>query len=238
MSCYTQSDRMKTNLKKNSLKVVKMKKQGLIKPKKRMTRECVTCGDKFFTKPSRGTKNRFCSRPCFREFLSKRFDCWIANPETIKLPQNFDEFLTKTELPCLIKDCEWKGENLSGHVNMKHGITADEFKELAGFNKTTGLVVPELSKRISKWIKQGIEDGDITPQTFTADTRPEQPRREPLRPEGKEHWKKAMALTEASFTPKQKQCLECESSFLVGFRKHSQKYCSVKCRSNYYRRNK
>lgn len=100
-------------------------------------------------KVKRCTPQKFCSRTCMRAWLSSRFDRHVANPEGIALPQCFDEFLSRDELPCIIDDCDWRGHNLSSHANFAHGITADELKEMAGFNKSTGLVSSAMSQELS-----------------------------------------------------------------------------------------
>lgn len=48
-------------------------------------------------------KSKVCGSRCYRLFMAGRFDRWIVNPQTISLPQNYDEFLVKKELPCLIE---------------------------------------------------------------------------------------------------------------------------------------
>lgn len=95
-------------------------------------------------------KNRkFCSMACRREFFAERFDRWVASPEAIPLPQNYDEFLTLEELPCLVPGCDWIGQHLGMHVNHAHGITAAEFKELAGFNRHSALVTPSVHETLA-----------------------------------------------------------------------------------------
>ena len=72
--------------------------------------------------------------------MAKRFDRWIANPQTLALPQAYDEFLTGEELPCLVEGCNWRGQWLSLHMNYTHGVPADEFKRAAGFNLKSGII--------------------------------------------------------------------------------------------------
>lgn len=103
------------------------------------------CGKVFYVKPSevkRGKKT--CSRHCYRLWLAGRFDRAIAAPATFKEMQGFDEYLTQDNLPCLIEGCTWEGDNLGLHMNQTHGISADDFKRMAGFNLSTGLISPRL----------------------------------------------------------------------------------------------
>ncbi len=81
---------------------------------------------------------------------------FIANPETVSLPQNFDEFLDRAELPCLIEGCGWSGKHLTIHVNAAHGIRAADFKRATGFNVGSGLVGSELARPLSERARQGV----------------------------------------------------------------------------------
>lgn len=104
--------------------------------------QCLVCGKAMQVTPSRAKYT--CSKDCEREYRRRRFDRWIANPETIALPQNYDEFLSKDQLPCLVEGCTWVGAQLSTHMNFAHGVTATEFKQMAGFNRTQAVVTPAL----------------------------------------------------------------------------------------------
>lgn len=101
-------------------------------------RQCPNCKQDFYHPPAKAKK--YCSNSCRREYFAGRFDRWVASPEGIALPQNFDEFLTQQELPCLVEGCGWVGNNLSVHMNAAHGVPAHEFKRAAGFNMGTGVV--------------------------------------------------------------------------------------------------
>jgi hypothetical protein len=130
---------------------------------KRMETVCMNCGAKMTLLPSaahgymrttgyhagRISKTKFCRKLCWRQWQAARFDRHVANPETLALPQDYDEFLTKDELPCLVGGCEWTGKNLSIHMNHAHGITKDEFKALGGFNVTTGVVSASCYERLA-----------------------------------------------------------------------------------------
>lgn len=105
------------------------------------TRPCLHCGKPIYLKPSdikRGKKT--CNRAHYRAYMAGRFDRAIAAPVTFKDMQGYDEFLTQEKLPCLVEGCNWAGDNLGLHMNQAHGITAEDFKRMAGFNLSTGLV--------------------------------------------------------------------------------------------------
>lgn len=135
----------------------------------------------------------YCSDFCRRKFFVERFDRFIASPETIALPQNFDEFLTRDELPCLFDGCEWVGTGLSHHVNFHHGVTPDDFRKMVGFNKTTALMGVSARESRSAIMKRLIDDGVITPCRFDVTMCERVPH--DMRLEGREHWKKAVALS-------------------------------------------
>lgn len=147
---------------------------------------CPQCGE------DTATGRKYCSNLCRRRYFAERFDRFVANPEQIALPQNFDEFLLQSSLPCLFDGCEWSGPNLAVHVNFAHGISADDFKELVGFNKTTGLVCPELSRELSAKAKRLIAEGVLVSDPSHLESADRS--RKGLRLEGKEHWQKSMAL--------------------------------------------
>lgn len=149
---------------------------------------CPQCGEET-------PKNRkYCNNLCRRKYFADRFDRFVANPEQIALPQNFDEFLLQSELPCLFEGCEWCGTNLSLHVNMVHGVSVDKFKEMVGFNRTTGLVAPSISEFRSGLMKRLIKDGVIKAGDAEHLKKIDRSGHE-MRLEGKEHWQKSMAIT-------------------------------------------
>lgn len=139
-------------------------------------------------------KRKFCNDFCRRRFFAERFDRFIANPEDILTPQNFDEFLNRDELPCLVEGCDWVGVGLSRHVNLAHGIPADKFKELAGFNRGSGLMGVSARETRSVIMKRLIEEGIIKPCAFPL-SESSRERRDSPRPEGREHWQKAVAIS-------------------------------------------
>lgn len=117
-----------------------------------VTLPCDHCGDAVTMKPSKAKKRKlwaFCGRVCYRAFLSERFDRFIANPESVALPQNYDEFLDRTELPCPVEGCSWAGKHLSAHARIVHLVDARSFKEQLGFNVSSGLVSKDVAQAMS-----------------------------------------------------------------------------------------
>ncbi len=137
-------------------------------------------------------KRKFCNDFCRRRFYAERFDRFIANPERIALPQNYDEFLNRDELPCLVEGCDWVGVGLGGHVNRTHGIDSDKFREMVGFNASTALMGVAARERRSEIMCSLIEQGIVTPVVVPPASQPKE--RKPLRLEGREHVMKAMAV--------------------------------------------
>jgi hypothetical protein len=216
LECYQKSEELQDRLKSNN------------DAKRKPPQACPNCGKTFQHK-----KNKYCSSDCRRQYFADRFDRFIANPEKLALPQNFDEFLIQETLPCLVEGCEWVGEHLASHVNKVHGITADKFKELAGFNRSTGLVGANLRKYLSQRMKDWIADGTVVsdPETLPKG-RTSQP---PLRLEAKEHLKKSRAIMRARESARpDRKCRQCDKMVpqpVIGRRL----YCSTMCRSRYYR---
>lgn len=168
----------------------------------RVKKKCPNCGkEKEFLVCDHKRGRRFCSRLCSREWYSKRYDRWVAEPKDATIPSNYDEFLAQNELPCLIVGCDWVGRSLGYHVNKEHGITADEFKKMCGFNKTTGLVCPELSRELSE---RTVGDPTINEKV----ERPKNYDRYTRRLEAKEHWLKARLVNMRPI-----KCISCGDYF-------------------------
>jgi len=222
MDCYTASKAFKAHSKRiQKLPRVPRGKQGEYIG-------CLECGKEVYRKPK--GRNKYCSRACYRMYMAKRFDRWIANPQEMALPQCYDEFMTQDELPCLIEGCDWVGDHLSLHVNQAHGIKAEDFKRAAGFNLGTGLVGLAAHKRLcerSLQIKQlmpfwGVEFPNIKIRSYYSE-------------EHREHTRKTMAL--AGHGP-QRECLGCGKVFQQRTPYGHTLYCTFKCRDDTYARKK
>ncbi len=212
MECYIGSEDFQTRIREQAASVNARKradgarKAGItIDPQKRMTQPCLQCQKLIYVKPSNYKAKRFCGTPCYREYLAARFDRWVANPETIALPQCFDEFLTQEELPCLVEGCFWRGQALGHHVNMAHGITADEFREMAGFNRTTGLVTPRVARRLAARLGMG------NPNFHAEFGYLSEPHHCKMRLEGREHLRKSTAMLSVTDNGTSLACRGCGS---------------------------
>jgi hypothetical protein len=199
--------------------------------------ECAYCKKKLTRVSSKVTGlHSFCSRHHYRLFLSERFDRWVASPRRLRNLNNFDEFLTQESLPCLVDGCGWEGNNLSAHMNFTHGIRKDDFKRMAGFNISTGVVTPETSAIMSA-AKAGSHDHFLSEVSSkrTAPLSSPRPRRYPLYRslEGKEHRSKAKSLLLSSKV-RPGVCLHCGKAF-NGHVQGRALYCSVKCRYSHYK---
>lgn len=203
--------------------------QAQIQNGKERRGKCIQC-----EKQLRKGQGRFCGKVCYRLYLSERFDRFIASPETIALPQNFDEFLSQEELPCIINGCEWKGLRLGHHCNMVHGIPVEELRRLAGFNRNTGLVAMAESRLISERAAEMYAEGKIG-QAFIehraaiasgdVDPSPQNPSNSL---EATEHRRKAAAIQ--LLTVVEKTCKHCGKQFECAKISHNRKFCSVECR--------
>lgn len=105
------------------------------------------------------------------------------------LPQNYDEFLDSDELRCILPGCEWVGSSLSGHLWFFHGVTAAKFKELAGFNRRTGLVGKSMSAKLAE-SKIGQENTTLKDYNANREHIEKVDCHPGIRLEGKEHFKK------------------------------------------------
>lgn len=204
--------------------------------------KCLECGEEFYQKRQDNTHQtkKLCSRVCYRAYMSKRFDRWIANPKGMALPQCYDEFLDREELDCIVEGCGWHGRGLSSHVNIMHGIQANEFKRAAGFNVTTGLVSKDLAMALSERPKRGIALGiqqEQAEENFAKSlaTRKSEGHIHYLSKEGAEHRVKARALN--SEPGPTKTCCGCGCEFQQSTPNGRALYCSVECRSEAYKRN-
>lgn len=191
LKCYTSSDQFKAMQLENGKKYAESRTGRPMGQLVEWT--CLQCA---VTKEvsARYSQRKFCGKSCYRAYMADRFDRFIANPESVSLPQCYDEFLDREELPCLIEGCDWVGKFLSTHVNYSHGITAEKFKEMAGFNRKTGLVSKDVSTAMSERMKVRAANGIDGASSFATNgirhiTKPGQ-----IRLEGREHIAKSFSL--------------------------------------------
>jgi len=187
--CYVQSDIFQQARKKYSEKMKAC----------RIDMTCLYCGKKMRVTHSTKYGHRkmtngrsvkcsrlFCGRLCYRKHFAERFDRWARTVAPIDMKGlSWDEFLAQESLPCIVDGCDWIGDNLSIHANHAHGITADELKELLGFNRRSGLISTVTWKKLSQLaikLGKGRTDGVTWSETGK--------RKWNLRPEGREHIKR------------------------------------------------
>lgn len=241
MSCYTKSpgfiERRDANAKLTSNPEIRTKISNTLK--KGQDAPCLECGKVFYQKRATASWNakKFCCMPCYRSYLAKRFDRWIANPQRLALLQNYDEFLNQTELPCLIDGCDWRGDHLSTHMNQSHGVTADEFKRAAGFNLSTGVVSRPLAiaLRGRENVGVAITSREYEEAAAIASKESGGKNRDYRSREGAEHRKKARLLVLDRDGP-MRICCGCGEAFQQSTPFSRAKYCTVECRAADYSR--
>lgn len=230
LSCYTKSDQFKelsaANRKASLSPEIRDKVAQTLRTGE--TIQCQECGKDIYKKKSLSGK-KFCSVVCSRSFFSKRFDRWIANPETLALPQNYDEFLDQEELPCIFEGCEWVGKHLSLHANSSHGVSRDEFKRVAGFNLHSGIVSKPLAETLRGRDLQGLAIDEKMRHAPWSEKTP-LGRGRYISLEAREHQRKVRALV--SHGP-DRTCEGCGAVFTQETPFGRQVYCSVACRKKY-----
>ena len=197
-------------------------------------KDCPNCGQP--VPPMR----KYCSSICYQQHRNSR------SRENVELwsPEDYEKFLGQEEMPCLVKGCAWKGIFVTAHMVAKHGIPAREVKEHCGFNITQGLITPALRekfkkrpkqvksmKKFAEYRKQCKENPPRKGKTSTA-----------ISKQGREKHRKIVSAKLAamkkdpSLKP-QAICRECGQSFRNENSPYNAgKFCTVECRSNYYRR--
>jgi hypothetical protein len=218
IGCYTSSaqfrERMLSENRKKALAAGRAVTNA--RRKEKSTKNCVQCGEVFYSQPRK--KQKFCGQNCYRKYMADRFDRWVASPQGIALPQNFDEFLIQNELPCLVDGCGWSGHHLSIHMNLAHGVKADEFKRAAGFNLGTGVISGPHREALQAREPVGIATEPPLRERSTG------VRGDYKSLEGKEHYKKARALISAT----QRECERCSTPFTP--HTYNSRFCSNRCR--------
>lgn len=195
------------------------------------TKECLECHRVIMA------KRKYCSQACYRMFMAKRFDRWMASPQRLALPQAYDEFLTQEELPCLIENCTWAGKHLGNHVNAAHGISARAFKKLGGFNLGTGLICPSTAEKMSqrKGYLLSSSLGRFSQLTKTEHQRliEKSNTERSMALEGREHYKKGLSLVKGR--QQERVCKQCSSTYQTIGQALNSKFCSLSCREQWYK---
>jgi hypothetical protein len=237
LDCYVSSDQFREMQSKYWAPSDEVKSKISAKLKKGEDVPCLECGTEFYQKPpSKGRQARkFCSKTCYRSYLAKRFDRWVANPEGMALPQCYDEFLDREELACVVEGCDWKGKHLTLHMNQAHGVRADEFKRAAGFNLSTGVIAKPLAEALREREVVGVAammDDDARAVALALGQ--EAIATNPIRYrslEGREHAKKARAMLGPG---PQRTCAGCGKLFQQSTPMGKALYCSRGCRDSAY----
>ena len=230
LQCYVSSPAMRLMLSSNRAKM------GHMPQKKKAPVPCLNCGKMMDPgKPSRRKKH--CSTLCYREYMAARYDRWMANPDTIRLPQAFDEFLSGSELRCLIDSCGWRGKHLSMHVNLAHGIPTREFKRAAGFNMSSGLVSSDLHQKLcASNAGKGSSPEILKSMRQMRDPIPgDVVRYRSL--EAAEHSVKGQQEALSQPGPA-RTCKGCGVTFIQASPMGCKLYCTIACRTDHYVRNK
>lgn len=225
LECYKSDPQLKE-------KLIKKLRDGLVKTHgencfDKIETICLNCQKTFLQKKTRYKK--YCGAICYRQYMAKRFDRWIASPQEIALPQNYDEFMTQEELPCLVKGCDWVGHHLGTHVNLAHGIPVEEFKKMCGFNLGTGLVSPETHKNLCDRENIGIALMQYAGKVGNATGR----NREYKSLEGREHASKSIALN-GEIRNVTRTCKFCKNTYETPSIGHF-KFCGIDCREKFYK---
>lgn len=231
MVCYSNSEQFKQMRKDNLKKAGRpesVKKRALAL-KNGTYAPCLDCGEPVYSKPSRPKK--YCSKICYRSYMAKRFDRWIANPESMSLPQCYDEFLDRETLTCVVDGCDWEGIHLTIHMNECHGIRADEFKRAAGFNLSTGVIAKPLAELFRDRALQGVA---LLPTNGALELAHEAQLNNPIyykSLESKEHAAKGRLLTGPGPL---RVCRGCGEKFQQRTVFGRAKYHSIECRTKHY----
>lgn len=237
MDCYMKSEQFREIQSRHWTPSANVRAKISAKLKKGEDVPCLECGTEFYQKrPSKGrSARRFCSKTCYRTYLAKRFDRWVANPEGMALPQCYDEFLDREELACVVEGCDWHGKHLTLHMNQAHGVKADEFKRAAGFNLSTGVIAKPLAEALREREVVGVAAGmDDVSRAAALALAQERVRQSPIRYqslEGLEHAKKARAMLGPG---PQRTCSGCGKVFQQSTPMGKALYCSRECRDNTY----
>lgn len=240
LDCYVKSDQFRKLQKEYHGPSDEVRKKMADAQRTGKYAPCLECGREFYQKkPSKGNPaRRFCCKSCYRTYFAKRFDRWIANPENIALPQCYDEFLDKEELPCLVDGCGWKGIHLTIHMNEAHGIKAAEFKRAAGFNLNTGVIGKNLARAFQNRELVGVA---IEPYPGATLLSMEALSINPIQYkslEGREHAAKARALKLIDMPYPQRTCIGCGATFHQRTPFGKTLYCSHRCRNKAYYKKK
>lgn len=231
MDCYTTSDQFREMQSQHWAPSEAVKAKIAERLRTGDNVPCLECGEDFYRKKSDATRRKFCTTVCYRSYMAKRFDRWVANPESMALPQCYDEFLDRERLPCVVHGCDWEGAHLTAHMNRAHGLPASDFKRAAGFNLSTGVIARPLAENLQARPLTALARD---PLAFSGLDHARDSQREGqyvryVSCESVEHRKKARALMVGSGGPT-RICKACAKEFVQSTPMGRAIYCSKACR--------
>lgn len=232
LNCYVSSDQFREMQSKYWVHSEATKAKIAEKLRKGESVPCLECGADFYRKKSDSSRRKFCTKVCYRSYMAKRFDRWVANPESMALPQCYDAFLDRERLCCVVHGCDWEGVHLTTHMNQAHGLPKADFKRAAGFNLSTGVIARPLAEAFQSRPLRGVSvnaPGDALDLAHAA--MQGQYIRRYVSLEAREHQKKARAMLGLGPT---RICRGCASEFVQSTPMGRALYCSVACRTADY----
>ena len=191
---------------------------------------CLNCQKPKYARGS--DKRKYCSHKCYIDYRAKRFERWRDNPQPLVVISDYEAFLNRDTLTCIVEGCDWSGKHLSLHVNQVHGITAEEFKKMFGFNQSTGVISKELFTRYSARSPVGVAR---FPELCGLEKAMESVKgapRKPLTPQAVENAAKGRLNT--TVPNPVRICTGCACSFEQSTPFGRAKYCTKTCRKEHY----
>lgn len=197
--------------------------------------KCAECDVEILTRRHKNLNRRmFCSRACYREYMTKRYQRNVYSADDFVSLANYDSFLSQDKLPCLLKGCGWSGKHVTVHMNSAHGIRARDLKLIAGFNLQTGVISTALSKRLSGRPKVGVA---LKPEESYLKAAKETVRRTSNKyfsREAKEHHRQSRSLLMETVAGPERTCEGCQTVFQQNTPFGRARYCSIPCRDRAY----
>lgn len=232
LACYVSSDQFKEMSASNRVLSDEARARGAQKLRTGEYVQCAECSEEFYLPKNKLATRKFCTKVCYRSYMAKRFDRWVANPESMSLPQCYDEFLDKERLRCVVGGCDWEGLHLTTHMNMAHGVPSPDFKRAAGFNLKTGVIARPLAETLQSRKLTGVATDPMNDALLKARAAPRQPEILRYRSlEAREHQLKARALLGAG---PQRYCVGCGAGFVQSTVFGRAMYCTIPCRDRHY----
>lgn len=243
MKCYHASDKFKEHLANNRILSLTPEARARLAETNRtgVERPCVGCGKPMYVKNCKKDQNTYCSHACYRSYMDNRFERNQVTPELKSLPKDYQEFLDDNILECIVKGCNWKGQHLSLHCNLAHGITADTFKRLAGFNLGEGIIGADLANRLRARETFGValdpmNRGDLQKALDVQRENREKGVPQYVSLQAKENRARSRQYTLISKVGPGRLCVGCGLPFVQSTPFGRAMYCTIECRDQDYAR--